>query len=77
MKILISDKLRDDGIKIFQDNGFDVIKNFTINPEELKQEIEKYDAIVIRSRTKLTADILENAKILKVLCLTKDILPLL
>ena len=67
MKILISDKIGDEGIKVFQDNGFQVIKKFTITPDELKEEIKDYDAIVIRSRTKLTADILENAKNLKVI----------
>ncbi|MFX1391460.1 MAG: hydroxyacid dehydrogenase [Promethearchaeota archaeon] len=67
MKILISDKLQDEGIKIFEDNGFEVEKNFTISKEELKDEITKYDGIVIRSRTKLTADVLENAKNLKVI----------
>ncbi|MFX1501818.1 MAG: hydroxyacid dehydrogenase [Promethearchaeota archaeon] len=67
MKILIADKLQDEGIKIFIDNGFDVEKKFTINKEELKEEIENYDGIVIRSRTKLTSDVLENAKKLKVI----------
>ncbi len=67
MKILISDKLQDVGIKIFEDNGFEVIKKFTITKEELKQEIGDYDGIVVRSRTKLTADVLENAKNLKVI----------
>jgi len=67
MKILISDKLQDEGIKIFEDNGFEVIKKFTITKEELKQEIGDYDGIVVRSRTKLTADVLENAKNLKVI----------
>jgi len=67
MKILISDKLQDEGIKIFEDNGFEVIKKFTITKEELKKEIGDYDGIVIRSRTKLTADVLENAKKLKVI----------
>ncbi len=67
MKILISDKLQDAGIKIFKDNGFDVSKKFTITKEELKQEIGEYDGIVVRSRTKLTADVLENAKNLKVI----------
>ena len=67
MKILISDKLQDDGIKIFEDNGFEVIKDFTITHDTLKEEIEKYDGIVIRSRTKLTSDVLENAKNLKVI----------
>lgn len=67
MKILISDKLQDAGIKIFEDNGFVVVKNFTITKDELKQEIGDYDGIVIRSRTKLTDDVLENAKNLKVI----------
>ncbi|MFX1568852.1 MAG: hydroxyacid dehydrogenase [Promethearchaeota archaeon] len=67
MKILISDKLQDEGIKIFEDNGFEVIKRFTITKDELKDEIREYDGIVIRSRTKLTSDVLENAKNLKVI----------
>jgi len=65
MKILVSDKLQDEGIKIFEENGFEVVKKFTITKEELKHEIGDYDGIVIRSRTKLTADVLENAKNLK------------
>ncbi|MFW9826790.1 MAG: hydroxyacid dehydrogenase [Candidatus Thorarchaeota archaeon] len=67
MKILISDKLQDEGIKIFEDNGFEVDKKFTISKEKLKGEIGEYHGIVVRSRTKLTADILENAKNLKVI----------
>ena len=67
MKILISDKLQEAGIRIFEDNGFEVVKNFTITKDELKQEIGDYDGIVIRSRTKLTDDVLENAKNLKVI----------
>ena len=67
MRILISDKLREEGIKIFQDNGFEVVKKFSINHEDLKNEIENYDAIVIRSRTKITAEILDNSKNLRVI----------
>ncbi|MFX0188109.1 MAG: hydroxyacid dehydrogenase [Candidatus Hodarchaeota archaeon] len=67
MKVLISDRLHEEGIKIFQDSGFEVVKNFSISHEDLIKEIENYDAIVIRSRTKLTADVLENAKNLKVI----------
>ena len=67
MTILISDKLREEGIKIFQENNFKIIKKFSISPQELKNEIEIYEGIVIRSRTKLTADILEKATSLKVI----------
>ena len=65
LKILISDKLQEEGVKIFQDNGFDVVKNFEITNDQLKKEISNYDGIVVRSRTKLTAEVLENAKNLK------------
>lgn len=67
MKILISDKVQEEGIKILQDNGFEVEKNFKITNDELKREIGDYDGIVVRSRTKLTAEILEIAKNLKVI----------
>jgi len=67
MKILISDKLEEEGIKIFEDNGFEVSKKFTITHDDLKKEIKDYDGIVIRSRTKLTSEVLDNAKNLKVI----------
>jgi D-3-phosphoglycerate dehydrogenase len=67
MKILISDEFQEEGIAIFQKNGFEVDTKFTITKEELKNEIGQYDGIVVRSRTKLTADILDNAKNLKVI----------
>jgi len=67
MKVLISDRLHEEGIKIFQDSGFEVVKNFSISHEDLIKEIDNYDAIVIRSRTKLTADVLENVNNLKVI----------
>jgi len=67
MKILIADKLHEDGIQVFLDNGLEIIKSYTITKEDLKNEIGKYDGIVVRSRTKLTSDVLENAKNLKVI----------
>jgi len=67
MKVLISDEFQEEGVEIFKKNGFEVSKQFTITKEDLKKEISNYDAIVVRSRTKLTADILENAKNLKVI----------
>jgi len=65
MKVLASDTLQEEGIKVLQESGLEVIKNYKITPEELEQDIENYDAIIIRSRTKLTASVLANAKNLK------------
>jgi D-3-phosphoglycerate dehydrogenase len=67
MKILISDKLQEEGIKIFEENGFEVDKKFSITNDELKKQIEQYDGIVVRSRTKLTVDVLDRATNLKVI----------
>ncbi|NNG01323.1 MAG: phosphoglycerate dehydrogenase [Desulfobacteraceae bacterium] len=67
MKVLISDPLSDVGIKIFQETtGIDVDVNTGLTPEELKSIIGQYDGLVIRSATKVTADLLEAAHRLKV-----------
>jgi D-3-phosphoglycerate dehydrogenase len=67
MNILISDKLQEEGIKIFEENGFEVDKKFTITNDELKEQIKQYDGIVVRSRTKLTEEVLNYATNLKVI----------
>ncbi|MEJ2295589.1 MAG: hydroxyacid dehydrogenase, partial [Candidatus Lokiarchaeota archaeon] len=53
--------------KIFEENGFDVDKKFSITNDELKEQIEQYHGVVVRSRTKLTADVLDRATNLKVI----------
>ncbi len=64
-KILISDKLSQEGVNILKDAGFQVDCKYELKPDDLKKELPKYDAIIIRSGTKLTADIINSAKNLK------------
>lgn len=64
--ILIADQIASEGIKILQKFG-KVTTAFSIQPDELEAEIDKYDALVIRSRTKITADILQSITRLKVI----------
>ncbi|MBT8371126.1 MAG: phosphoglycerate dehydrogenase, partial [Deltaproteobacteria bacterium] len=67
MKVLVSDVLGEIGIKMFQkEPGIEVDVNTGLEPEELKSIIGAYDALVIRSATKVTEEILEAAKRLKV-----------
>jgi len=67
MKVLVSDNLGDIGIKMFQEEpGLGVDVKTGLAPDELKSIIGEYDALVIRSATKVTEDILEAAKELKV-----------
>ena len=68
MKVLVSDPLSDVGIKIFEETPeIEVDVNTGLTPEELKGIIGSYDGLVIRSATRVTADILEGAHNLKVI----------
>jgi D-3-phosphoglycerate dehydrogenase len=68
MKVLVSDNLSDLGVEIFQKTpGIDVDVRTGLGPEELKGVISQYHGLVIRSTTKVTAEVLEAADILKVI----------
>ncbi len=68
MKILISDNLSESGIeKLKAIPMFEVEVNTSLTPEELRQIIKEYDALVIRSATKVTEEIIEAADRLKVI----------
>ncbi len=68
MRILVSDTLSEAGLeKLTGVPGFDVVVNTKLTPEELRDVIKDFDALVIRSGTKVTAQVLENAVNLKVI----------
>ena len=68
MKVLVSDQLSDVGINILQETPeIDVDVNTGLVPEELMAIIGRYDGLVIRSATKVTADIIKEAGSLKVI----------
>ncbi len=57
MKVLVSDKLGDAGLKIFRDEeGIELDVKTGLAPDELKAIIGEYDGLVIRSATKVTKD---------------------
>jgi D-3-phosphoglycerate dehydrogenase / 2-oxoglutarate reductase len=67
-KILISDPLSEEGVNILKKvKKFQIDEKFDLSPDELKKEIKKYDALIIRSGTQVTKDIVANAKKLKVI----------
>lgn len=68
MKILVSDNLAESGIQLLRDiPEFQVDVNTGLAPEELCRLIKDYDALVIRSATKVTSTIIEAADNLKVI----------
>jgi D-3-phosphoglycerate dehydrogenase len=67
-KVLISDKLHGDGLKILkQCADLQVDDKAGISHEELRKIIKDYEALIIRSATEVTPDILEAASQLKLI----------
>jgi len=67
MKILISDKMSNKVEDVLKSKSVDYDIKTGLEPNELKSIIDNYDGILIRSATKLTAEILENCSNLKVI----------
>jgi len=67
-KILASDPIAKEGIEILrQEKLFSVDEKHKLPPEELKKIIKDYDALLVRSETKVTKDIIAVANKLKVI----------
>ncbi|MBI5287036.1 MAG: phosphoglycerate dehydrogenase [Deltaproteobacteria bacterium] len=68
MKVLISDSLSEKGIEILKSApGLEVDVNTRLKPDELKRVIKDYHGLVVRSATKVTAEIIDAAESLKVI----------
>ena len=66
-KILISDKIFEEGIKFLEEKGYHVNRAWDIPKTELPKIIADYDALIVRSATKVKGDLLDNAKKLRVI----------
>jgi len=66
MKIIVTDKMAEDGIVYLREKGFTVDTRFGISQDELLEVIENYDAIIVRSATKVNEAVIERGKNLKV-----------
>ncbi len=66
MKVLVSDNLSPRGVEILKKAGLKVDVKTGMAPQELKACIGEYSGLIIRSATKVTADIIEVASQLKV-----------
>lgn len=68
MNILVTDSLAPQGLEVFEHTpGFKVDVRLGLKPPELKKSIGDYHGWVIRSGTKVTADLIEAAEKLKVI----------
>jgi D-3-phosphoglycerate dehydrogenase len=67
MKVLASDKIAESGLKKLRDAGFEVDMKTGLPEDELVKIIPEYDALVVRSETKVTPKIIEAGKKLKII----------
>lgn len=67
MRVLVSDNISDKGIELMKKAGLKVDVKTGLSHDELKEIIGDYHGLVIRSATKVTAEIIEAAKNLRVI----------
>ena len=66
-KILVSDKILDEGIKLLEEKGYQVTRAWDMPKAELPKIIADYDVLIVRSATKVKGELLDNAKKLRVI----------
>jgi len=66
VKVLVCDPLDAEGVERLRQEDFVVDVKSSIEPAELERVVAGYDALVVRSRTKVTKQVLEKGRRLKV-----------
>ena len=66
MKVLVSDPLAVEGVAILKQAGLEVVERSGLAPDELREALADCEALIVRSGTQVTADILEGAPKLQV-----------
>lgn len=66
-RILVSDPIADDGVELLRQQGAQVDIRTGLSPEELKAIVGDYDALIVRSETKVTREIIAAASRLQVI----------
>ena len=66
-KVLISDAMDNVAEKILASNNIEVDVKTDFTAEELIKNIQNYDGLIVRSATKVTKELIDNAKNLKII----------
>jgi D-3-phosphoglycerate dehydrogenase len=67
IKVLVCDPILNEGIEELKQAGFEVDIIPKISNSQLKRIVSNYDALIVRGRTKVTKEIIEMGKRLKVI----------
>src|SRR3989475_12601839 len=63
LRVLISDPIDDEGVRILSDAGFTVNNQPGIDKTKLASIISQYDALIVRGRTKVDAGLIRDSKL--------------
>jgi D-3-phosphoglycerate dehydrogenase len=66
VRILVTDKIQDDGIKMLKEIGEVDVKT-GLTSDQLLDEIKGYDVLVVRSATKVTKEVIDSGKNLRII----------
>ncbi len=67
IKVFIADDVNDEKLAPLRDAGIEVVKETKLPPEELAKRIKDADGVIVRSATKITAELMDKAKKLRVI----------
>ena len=67
MKVLVADGVSPKGIEILQNAGFETVIKDKLPAEELLEIIPDFDAMIVRSASKVTKEVISRAKNLKII----------
>jgi D-3-phosphoglycerate dehydrogenase / 2-oxoglutarate reductase len=67
MRILVADKISDDALTLLKNSSYEYDFKPDISPADLLSSIANYDALIVRSRTKVTKDVILSGKKLRVI----------
>jgi len=67
MKIVVSDELPETALAILRAEGWEIDARFGRKPEELAKDLADADALIVRSATKVTKDLLAAAPVLRII----------
>ncbi len=67
MKVLVTDPISEEAISKMKEAGLEVDVKIGLSKEELIKIIGEYDAMIVRSQTKVTRDVIEAAKKLRII----------
>ncbi len=67
MKVFVADDVNEDNLAPLRDAGIDVVKETKLDPSALAVRLKDADGVIVRSATRITADLMDAAPKLRVI----------